>query len=284
MIEIKHLTHRYAGAETNAVEDITFTIEKGEIFGFLGPSGAGKSTTQGIITGLLPLQQGEVLVDGTPVNKLGRSFFNQLGVSFELPYIYEKLTGYENLKYFAGLFDVPTDDPMNVLNMVGIADAAFQRAGKYSRGMKQRLNFARSLINRPEILFLDEPTAGLDPGTAAMIKDVIHQQIDRGATIFLTTHNMFTADELCDRVAFINDGKLVAMDTPRNLKLKYGQNAVQVEYGNSEDFHTASFSLDNPAEKQAFTELVQNKQIQTIHTQEATLEEIFLKLTGRRLA
>lgn len=284
MIEIKHLTHRYAGAEKNAVDDISFTIEKGEIFGFLGPSGAGKSTTQGIITGLLPLQQGEVLVEGLPVEKLGKSFYNKLGVSFELPYIYEKLTGYENLKYFAGLFDVPTDDPMHVLNLVGIADAAYQRAGKYSRGMKQRLNFARSLINRPEILFLDEPTAGLDPGTAAMIKDVIHQQIDRGATIFLTTHNMFTADELCDRVAFINDGKLVAMDTPRNLKLKYGQNAVQVEYGNGEDFRTASFSLEDPKGKQAFSELVQAKQIQTIHTQEATLEEIFLKLTGRRLA
>lgn len=284
MIEIKHLTHRYAGSVKNAVEDITFTIEKGEIFGFLGPSGSGKSTTQGIITGLLPLQQGEVLVDGTPVTRLGKSFFNRLGVSFELPYIYEKLTGYENLKYYAGLFDVPTEDPMHILNLVGIADAAHQRAGKYSRGMKQRLNFARSLINRPEVLFLDEPTAGLDPGTAALIKDVIRQQIDRGATIFLTTHNMFTADELCDRVAFINEGRLVAMDTTRNLKLKYGQNTVQVEFGSREGFQSASFSLENPREKQAFAELVQTSHIQTIHTQEATLEEIFLKLTGRRLA
>ena len=249
MIEIKHLTHRYAGSVKNAVEDITFTIEKGEIFGFLGPSGSGKSTTQGIITGLLPLQQGEVLVDGTPVTRLGKSFFNRLGVSFELPYIYEKLTGYENLKYYAGLFDVPTEDPMHILNLVGIADAAHQRAGKYSRGMKQRLNFARSLINRPEVLFLDEPTAGLDPGTAALIKDVIRQQIDRGATIFLTTHNMFTADELCDRVAFINEGRLVAMDTTRNLKLKYGQNTVQVEFGSGEGFQSASFSLENPRGK-----------------------------------
>lgn len=284
MIEIKHLTHRYPGADKNALEDITFTIEKGEIFGFLGPSGAGKSTTQAIITGLLPLQQGEVSVDGIPVTKLGKSFFNRLGVSFELPYIYERLTGYENLKFYAGLFDVPTEDPIKLLTMVGIADSAHQKAGKYSRGMKQRLNFARSLVNKPEILFLDEPTAGLDPGTAAMIKDIIHQQIDRGATIFLTTHNMFTADELCNRVAFINEGKLVAMDTPRNLKLQYGQNSVQVEYGNGDQFKTASFSLDNPEEKEAFTKLVETKSIQTIHTQEATLEEIFLKLTGRRLA
>jgi fluoroquinolone transport system ATP-binding protein len=284
MIDIKRLTHRYPNADKNALEDVTFSIEKGEIFGFLGPSGAGKSTTQGIITGLLPLQQGEVTVDGTPVDKLGKSFFNRLGVSFELPYIYEKLTGNENLKFYAGLYDVPTEDPLTLMTMVGIVDAAHQKAGKYSRGMKQRLNFARSLINKPEILFLDEPTAGLDPGTAAVIKDIIHQQIDRGATIFLTTHNMFTADELCDRVAFINEGRLVAMDTPRNLKLQHGQNSVQVEYGNGDAFKTASFALDNPEDKAAFTQLVKTKTIQTIHTQEATLEEIFLKLTGRRLA
>lgn len=284
MIEIKNLTHRYPSADKNALEDITFSIEKGEIFGFLGPSGAGKSTTQGIITGLLPLQQGEVIVDGTPQAKLGKSFYNRLGVSFELPYIYEKLTGYENLKFYAGLFDVPTEDPMNLLTMVGIADAAHQKAGKYSRGMKQRLNFARSLVNKPEILFLDEPTAGLDPGTAAVIKDIIHQQIERGATIFLTTHNMFTADELCGRVAFINEGRLVAMDTPRNLKLQYGQNSVQVEYGNGDQFRTVNFALDKPQDRQAFAQLVETKPIQTIHTQEATLEEIFLKLTGRRLA
>ena len=117
-----------------------------------------------------------------------------------------------------------------------------------------------------------------------MIKDIIHQQIDRGATIFLTTHNMFTADELCDRVAFINEGRLVAMDTPRNLKLQYGQNSVQVEYGNGDEYQTASFALDNPQEKEAFAKLVETKSVQTIHTQEATLEEIFLKLTGRRLA
>ena len=284
MIEIKNLTHRYPSADKNALEDITFSIEKGEIFGFLGPSGAGKSTTQGIITGLLPLQQGEVIVDGTPQAKLGKSFYNRLGVSFELPYIYEKLTGYENLKFYAGLFDVPTEDPMNLLTMVGIADAAHQKAGKYSRGMKQRLNFARSLVNKPEILFLDEPTAGLDPGTAAVIKDIIHQQIERGATIFLTTHNMFTADELCGRVAFINEGRLVAMDTPRNLKLQYGQNSVQGEYGNGDQFRTVNFALDKPQDRQAFAQLVETKPIQTIHTQEATLEEIFLKLTGRRLA
>jgi fluoroquinolone transport system ATP-binding protein len=284
MITVEHLTHQYPDAPLKAVDDISFTIEKGEIFGFLGPSGAGKSTTQGIITGLVPLQQGRVTVNDVPVKSLGRDFFNRLGVSFELPYIYQKLTGYENLKYYAGLFDVPTEDPINLLRMVGLEDAAHQRAGKYSRGMKQRLNFARSLVNRPEILFLDEPTAGLDPGTATMIKDIIRHQINRGATIFLTTHNMFTADELCDRVAFINEGRLVAVDTPRNLKLKHGQNRVRVEYGNGDDYQSASFSLEIPEERQAFTALVAEKQIQTIHTQEATLEEIFLQLTGRRLA
>jgi fluoroquinolone transport system ATP-binding protein len=284
MITVEHLSHRYPGTQTKAVDDVTFSIEKGEIFGFLGPSGAGKSTTQAIITGLLPLQEGQVTVEGVPISQLGRGFNNRLGISFELPYIYQKLTGYENLHYYAGLFDVPTEDPLKLLRMVGLEDAAHQRAGKYSRGMKQRLNFARSLVNRPEILFLDEPTAGLDPGTAGTIKDIIRQQAQRGATIFLTTHNMFTADALCDRVAFINEGCLVAMDSPRNLKLKFGQKSVQVEYGEDSQFQRASFSLENTAEKTAFLNLIHNNTIQTMHTQEATLEEIFLQLTGRRLS
>jgi fluoroquinolone transport system ATP-binding protein len=172
---------------------------------------------------------------------------------------------------------------MTLLRLVGIEEAAHQRAGKYSRNMKQRLNFARSLINKQEILFIDEPTAGLDPGTAAMIKYIIRQQSKRGATIFLTTHNMFTADKLCDRVAFINEGRLVAMDTPRRLKLKHGQKSVKVEYGSGENFTTSVFSLENPEDQAKLSSLIQQEPIQTLRTQEATLEEIVLELTGRRL-
>jgi fluoroquinolone transport system ATP-binding protein len=176
MIEVRNLSHDYSGKGDFAVKDISFAIDKGTIFGFLGPSGAGKSTVQNIMTGLLPLQKGEVLYDRKPIQKLGARFYNRIGYSFELPNVYLKLTALENLKYYAGLFAVPTEDPMYLLERVGLKNDAHKRAGQFSKGMKQRLVFARALVNRPEILFLDEPLSGLDPSTGAAIKDLIAEQ------------------------------------------------------------------------------------------------------------
>ena len=283
MIKVENLFHDYEGKGKYAVNDVSFEIEKGEIFGFLGPSGAGKSTVQGIMTGLLDLQQGLVNYNGDSIKDIRAKFFNQIGVSFELPNLYSKLSGYENLKYYAGLFDVPTIDPYQLLEMVGMKSDAHKKVGAYSRGMKQRLTFIRSLVNRPEILFLDEPTGGLDPNTAEEIKTIIKNQIERGATIFLTTHNMFTADELCDRVAFINEGKIVALDTPRNLKLQYGDKSVVVEYANRSEVQREIFFLENEVDKEKLNKIINEKDIQTMHSQEATLEQIFMKLTGRGL-
>ncbi len=284
MIHVKNLFHDYSGKGQYAVNDISFEINKGEIFGFLGPSGAGKSTVQNIMTGLLKLQKGEVSYDGRSVKDLDSSFYNNIGVSFEHPNLYTKLTGYENLKYYAGLFSVPTLDPMALLDRVGLRDSAKKKAGAYSKGMKQRLVFARALINNPNILFLDEPTSGLDPSTANVIKEIIRQKQQEGCTIFLTTHNMFAADELCDRVAFINDGKIVECDSPRNLKLQFGEKSVKVEYKSVEGIKKDIFFLEKEADKATFNQLVNTKDIQTIHSQEATLEQIFIKLTGRELA
>jgi len=282
-IEVRNLYYDYGGKGEYAVRDVSFAIEEGEIFGFLGPSGAGKSTVQNIMTGLLSLQRGEVLYDGTSISRLPQSFFNRVGVSFEHANLYTKLTGYENLRYYAGLFDVPTVEPLRLLDMVGLKDAAHRRAGAYSKGMKQRLVFARSLLNRPRVLFLDEPTSGLDPATASQIRDIILRQKEDGCTIFLTTHNMFTADELCDRVAFIHDGRLVAADSPRRLKLKYGQKSVKVEYIEAGKLKTEIFFLEHPEDLPRFNALVAGGNVQTIHSQEATLEQIFIKLTGRGL-
>ncbi|AHC14070.1 ABC transporter ATP-binding protein [Salinispira pacifica] len=214
MIEVRHLTHDYEGKGNPSVKDVSFSIEQGTIFGFLGPSGAGKSTTQQIMTGLLGLQHGEILYDGRTLSEQGDEFYNRIGVSFEHPNVFGKLTGLENLKYHAGLYRNETEDPLRLLDMVGLKDVADRRASAYSKGMKQRLVFARSLINRPDILFLDEPTSGLDPATAEGVKNIIREKREAGCTIFLTTHNMHSADELCDVVAFINEGEIVAMDTP----------------------------------------------------------------------
>lgn len=283
MIEVKNLYHDYSGNGNYAVENVSFTIEKGEIFGFLGPSGAGKSTVQNIMTGLLELQKGDVFYDKESVRNLNSKFFNKIGVSFEHPNLYTKLTGYENLKYYAGLFDVKTEDPMRLLEKVGLKNDAHKKAGEYSKGMKQRLVFARAMINNPEIIFLDEPLSGLDPSTASRIKEIIIRKKNEGCTIFLTTHNMFVADELCARVAFINEGKIAAMDSPRNLKLQYGEKSVKIEYKEDNTLKSQILFMENEKDRKTFNDLVNLGSIQTVHSQEATLEQIFIKLTGRGL-
>jgi len=283
MIKVNGLWHSYSKDDTYAVKDVTFEVEKGEIFGFLGPSGAGKSTTQNILTGLLPLQKGEVSVGGYDVKKPCADMFNKIGVSFEQPNVYGKLTAMENLEFFARLYDVPVNDPMQLLKMVGLENDAKKKASEYSKGMKHRLVFARSMLNNPEIWFLDEPTTGLDPATAGRIKEIIRDRNKKGTTIFLTTHNMFVADELCNRVAFINDGEIVLIDSPRNLKLKYGDRLVEVEYREEGELIKKTFSIIDENERQKLTKLIDSGNIETMHTKEATLEEIFIKVTGRGL-
>lgn len=283
MIEVKDLYHDYEGKGTKAVDGISFTIPDGAIFGFLGPSGAGKSTVQGIMTGLLKLQAGSVRYGGRDIGAMGREFFERIGVSFEHPNLYGKLTGYENLKYFAGLYKGPTEDPTELLELVGLGDAAGRRAAAYSKGMKQRLVFARALINKPSILFLDEPTSGLDPATSERIKALILKKRDEGCTVFLTTHNMRDADRLCDTVAFLNAGKIVAMDAPRELKLKYGSQSIKVERRADGRVEAETLFPAREADRARLSQLIASGEAETIHSQEATLEEIFIRLTGRGL-
>ncbi|MGE0220608.1 ABC transporter ATP-binding protein, partial [Mycolicibacterium sp.] len=208
VISVAGLTFTYPKAAQQAVRGMDFTVDGGEIFGFLGPSGAGKSTTQKLLIGLLRGHGGQARVWGRDPLAWGRDYYQRIGVSFELPNHYHKLTGAENLRFFASLYDRPTADPMTLLESVGLAGAADMRVGRYSKGMQMRLTFARSLINNPELLFLDEPTSGLDPVNARKVKDIILGLKTEGRTIFLTTHDMSTADELCDRVAFVVDGRI----------------------------------------------------------------------------
>lgn len=283
MIKVKNLYHSYSNDENYAVDDVNFEIEKGEIFGFLGPSGAGKSTTQNILTGLLQLQKGEVEVAGYDVRHIKNKMFNKIGMSFEQSNVYNKMSGLENLEFYRKLFDVETRNPMDLIKLVGLDGKENIKAGKYSKGMKHRLTFARSMLNYPEMWFLDEPTTGLDPAIAATIKDIIRQENERGVTIFLTTHNMYIADELCNRVAFIVDGKIRLIDSPKELKLKYGEKLVEVEYSKNGELIKDSFSTVVDEEKQKLIEVIRENDIRTMHTKEATLEEIFIKVTGRGL-
>lgn len=283
MIKVEGLYHSYENNDTYAVENVSFEIEKGEIFGFLGPSGAGKSTTQGVLTGLLQLQKGNVRVADYDIKKPGREMFNKIGVSFEQSNVYGKLTGMENLEFYRKLFDVPTEDPADLLKLVGLENVANKRTSTYSKGMKHRLTFVRSMLNNPEIWFLDEPTTGLDPAIASHIKDIIKEKNNENTTVFLTTHNMFVAEELCDRVAFIIDGQIKLIDSPRNLKLKYGENIVYIEYKREDNIVKKNIPLIKEKDRQHLTDIINSYDIEIMHTKEATLEEIFIQVTGRGL-
>ena len=284
MIRVENLTFTYTGANEPAVKGLNFAIEPGEIFGFLGPSGAGKSTTQKILFRLLQDYQGSIQVFDRDLRDWGYEYFEQVGVSFEMPNHYTKLTALENLHYFGALYQGETASPEALLEMVGLSEDGDMPVSQFSKGMKIRLSVARSLIHNPKLLFMDEPTAGLDPVNARKIKDLIKAQKDAGKTVFLTTHDMSIADELCDRVAFIVDGEISVIDSPRELKLRYGKADVRVEFGSNGKLEQRDFALAGLADNTDFINVLRNNNIRTLHTQEATLENIFIQVTGRSLA
>jgi fluoroquinolone transport system ATP-binding protein len=283
MIRVENLCYTYPGAHTPALRGLEFSVEPGQIFGFLGPSGAGKSTTQSILIGLLRGYQGRVTIFGREMATWGRAYYERIGVSFELPNHFLRLTAIENLRAFAALYRGPTRDPRELLERLGLQGDGDTPVGQFSKGMKARLNLARALLHDPELLFLDEPTSGLDPATALLVRDLIRAERDAGRTIFLTTHAMAVADELCDRVAFLVDGTIRLTGAPRELKLRFGQPLVRVETGG--DRHAAhDFPLTELGANEAFLRLLREESVQTIHTREASLDEIFVHVTGRALA
>ncbi len=285
MIHVHNLKFTYSGAQNETLHGLSFDIQEREIFGFLGPSGAGKSTTQKILIGLLQNYGGTVEVLGRPINQWGPDYFEQIGVSFEWPNHYLKLTARENLDYFRSLYRGDTLTADDVLSRVALIDDADKRVAAFSKGMKIRLNVARSFLHMPKVLFLDEPTSGLDPVNARRIKDLILELRSQGTTVFVTTHDMMVADELCDRVAFITDGNLRLIDSPSVLKKQYGKRTVRVEYlDQAADVRQQDFSLDGLGNNQKFIELLNSaSRIETIHSQETTLERIFIEVTGEAL-
>jgi fluoroquinolone transport system ATP-binding protein len=283
MIGVRDMTFTYPAGEAPAVRGLSFSVGRGEIFGFLGPSGAGKSTTQKILIRLLRGYEGNVEVMGRDLGSWGADYYERVGVSFELPNHYRKLTALENLDFFSSLYQEATEDPRKLLEMVGLSEDADTRVSRFSKGMQMRLTFARALLHRPELIFLDEPTAGLDPVNARKLKDIVLELKSEGRTIFLTTHDMTVADQLCDRVAFIVDGRIALIDSPRDLKIRQGKRKVRVEYRKNGGSETCEFPLDGVGNDEEFLRLLRREQIETIHTEEATLEDVFIKATGRSL-
>ncbi len=280
-IEVRDI--RYAYGELEAVAGISFTVAPGEVLGFLGPNGAGKSTTIKILTGQLRLKGGEARILGRDVARDDPLVQAQIGVCFEEKNLYDAMTAAENLRFFASLFGLKDVDTDGLLRRVGLADRAGDRVSGYSKGMRQRLMIARTLVNQPRVLFLDEPTDGLDPVSSKTIRGLIRAEADRGAAVLLTTHDMWEADELSDRVAFINEGRLYAVATPENLKLQHGQRAVKVRLREGGEVVERTVALDEPDTAAHLAAAVAADDLLTIHTEEATLEDIFIRMTGRGL-
>jgi ABC-2 type transport system ATP-binding protein len=281
-IIVEDLAYRYGNLL--AVDHINFDVDAGEILGFLGPNGAGKTTTVKMLTGQLHPYAGKATLLGIDVAKNADKVQSQIGVCFEQTNLYEQMSAIENLKLFAALFGVENFDGYALLKRVGLTGREKDKVSGYSKGMKQRLMIARSLVNKPQIMFMDEPTSGLDPVSSEAIDNIILEERDRGATIFLTTHDMWEADKLCDRVAFMNQGKIAALDSPRNLKQMYGKRSLIAEISsNGGTIEKREIDMDAPGTPQEVEKLFKTEKVVTLHSEEATLEDIFIKVTGRRL-
>lgn len=281
MIEVKDLYFSYT--KTPFLKNINFSVHKGEIFGFLGPSGAGKSTLQKVLTGLCRNYQGTARILDTDSNHLDNEFYENIGVDFEFPSLFEKLTARENLKYFASLYSGRKREIDELLKEVGLLEHADKKVSTFSKGMKSRLNFIKSLVHDPQILFLDEPTSGLDPNNAKIMKDMILKERNKGKTIIITTHNMLDATELCDRVVFIVDGQMKALDTPHNFIMQRGAARVTYSFVENGSEQVRTTMLTELGNDEVLKKLISENRITSIHSLEPTLSDIFIELTGAQL-
>lgn len=279
MFRVEDLHYRYPKNSIDTIKGISFEIKKGEIFGFLGPSGAGKSTTQKILIKILENFKGQIYYNNQSIVEFGDEFYEDIGVSFEMPIHFSKMTAMENIEFFLKLYKKNADVEA-LMRRVGLWEDRHKMVGEYSKGMKIRLNIVRALLNNPEMLFLDEPTNGLDPTNAMILKDMIKEFRSHGGTVFITSHIMADIDQLCDRVAFIVDGQIKEIDSPRNLKIRYGKRTMTLEYKDNGETIKKEFPMDGIGENKDFLDLLQTKEIETLHSGETTLEDIFIKVTG----
>ena len=277
-ITVSHLSKKFARKEV--LKDVNAILHRGEILGFLGPSGAGKTTTIKILTGQLKPDSGTVRILGTDCSRIDESLYEQIGIVTDTSGVYERMTVYDNLKYFARLLGAPLSSIDPLLKRIGLEEQKKRPAGKLSKGQTQRLILARAILHRPKILFLDEPTSGLDPTTALEVHRLLLELKEEGMAIFLTTHNMEEATKLCDHVALLNEGVIVEYGTPEEICLKYNQvkrYRVQLKDGAR---HTLIHSPENAGKISLW---LKENEIETIHSCEPTLETVFLEVTGREL-
>lgn len=280
IISVKQLT-KYFGKE-KALEGMDFEVEQGEIFGFLGPSGAGKTTTIQILTGQLRATDGEAKIFDVNASQAHRpEYLKRIGVMTDNSGLYGRLTVYENMKLFASLYGVskPKQRIHEALEMVNMQQEEKKTVSKLSKGMTQRVLLARTFLHEPELLFLDEPTAALDPANSQHIHRGLKALQEKGTTIFLTTHDMYEAETLCDRVAFLFEGAVRLLDAPKKLRRDYADNTLTLELDNGET-RVLDKGAAGASEVSAF---MKKNAIASMYTNEPTLGDIFVDITGREL-
>jgi ABC-2 type transport system ATP-binding protein len=278
-IEVDGLSRSFNGRQ--AVDSISFTVEAGDVFGFLGHNGAGKTTTIRMLSGQLRPSAGGARVAGCDILTEQDRLKPLVGVVSENQNLYERMSGRENLAFAARLYGAESGRIDQALDQVGLLDRAKDKVQHYSNGMKQRLLIARALLHRPRIIFLDEPTRGLDPLVAREIRRLVVELSTQGVTVFLTTHYMEEANELCRQVAFLSEGRIVALDTPHNLKVAHGQKSLKATLDGG---RSLTIALDDETAGKQLEQLVSTGQIRTLHSTEATLEEVFIRIAGRELS
>lgn len=269
-----------AFGDKTVLDGVNLRVCRGEIFGLLGPSGAGKTTLIKILTGQLAPDGGNAVTGGVLSGKMTGREHKKIGIMMDNFGIYERLSCYENLRIFARIYGIKTEHITEALEKVGLADVRKRAASRLSKGMQSRLRLARVFMTDPEVMFLDEPTSGLDPTTANEIHRMILAEKERGKTVFLTTHAMAEAEKLCDRIALINDGRIIEYDSPREICRRYNhRRMLKIHLTDGTDIEI----LHNPDAADRVAELLRDGRAVTIHTTEPNLETVFIELTGKEL-
>jgi ABC-2 type transport system ATP-binding protein len=278
VIEVKNLVKSF-GNKT-ALKDVSFSVKKGETIGFLGPSGSGKTTTIKILTAQLQPTGGDVKVFGTSLKKLkDPQYMKRIGVLTDNSGLYDRLTVYDNLALYCDLYEIDKRRIHEVLVDVNLVEEEKTRIQKLSKGMKQRVTLARAILHKPQLLFLDEPTSALDPVNTKHIHKGLKRLNAEGTTIFLTTHDMLEAEELCDRVAFLHNGEVRLFDAPEKLRSQHSDSTVSLLLKGQ---RKVVVETNEEGAKEIYNYMKQGELL-TIHSNEPTLGDLFVKLTGREL-